>query len=250
MNHSMQKNHAVTVCLAIVFILAGCHKKVAPPPPPPPPTPAPAPAPAPTANITVNPSVIDQGQSATLAWKTTNATEASIEGIGSVALNSSQSVSPTRSATYTLTAKGPGGTVEVNSRLTVNPPPPKPVTPPPPLTEEQLFEQNIRDIYFDYDKADIRPQDASAVEQDSAFLLKYPDTKLLIEGHCDERGSAEYNIVLGQKRAESLQKALVSDGIPASRIRVISYGKEKPFCTDSNEQCWQQNRRDHLKIDR
>jgi peptidoglycan-associated lipoprotein len=250
MNHSRLKMHPVAVCLVAILILAGCHKKAAAPPPPPPPAPAPAPAAAPTASITVNPSVIDQGQSATLAWKTTNVTDASIEGIGTVALNSSQSVSPTRSTTYTLTAKGPGGTVEANARLTVNPPQPKPVPPPLPITEEQLFEQNMQDIYFDYDKADIRTQDSPVVEQDFAFLLKYPDIKLLIGGYCDERGSAEYNIVLGQKRAESLQKALVSDGIPASRIRVISYGKERPFCTDSNEQCWQQNRRDHLKIDR
>jgi peptidoglycan-associated lipoprotein len=203
-----------------------------------------------TASITVNPSVIDQGQSATLAWKTANATDVSIEGIGSVDPNSSQSVSPTRSITYTLTAKGPGGSMQANARLTVNPPQPKPVPPPPPITEEQLFEQSMQDIYFDYDKADIRTQDSPAVEQDSAFLLKYPDIKLLIEGHCDERGSAEYNIALGEKRAKSMQNALVSDGIPASRIRIISYGKERPFCTDSNEQCWQQNRRDHLKIDR
>ena len=250
MNYSRLKKHPVAVCLAVIMILAGCHKKAAAPPPPPPPAPAPAPAPAPTASITVNPSVIDQGQSATLAWKTANATDVSIEGIGSVDPNSSQSVSPTRSITYTLTAKGPGGSMQANARLTVNPPQPKPVPPPPPITEEQLFEQSMQDIYFDYDKADIRTQDSPAVEQDSAFLLKYPDIKLLIEGHCDERGSAEYNIALGEKRAKSMQNALVSDGIPASRIRIISYGKERPFCTDSNEQCWQQNRRDHLKIDR
>ena len=74
--------------------------------------------------------------------------------------------------------------------------------------------------------------------------------KLVIGGHCDERGSAEYNVALGQNRGESLQKALVSDGVAASRIRVVSYGKEKPFCTESTEQCWQQNRRDHLTLDR
>ena len=250
MNYSRLKHCPVALCLSAILILAGCHKKAVAPPPPPPPSPAPAPTPKPTASITVNPPVIDQGQSATLTWKTGNATDVSIEGIGPVAGNSSQSVSPSESATYTLTAKGPGGSVQVNARLTVNPPPPKPVSAPPSMTEEQLFEQSVHDIYFDYDKADIRPQDSSVVEEDSAFLLKYPDMKLLIEGHCDERGSAEYNIVLGQKRAESLQRALVNVGVPASRIRVISYGKEKPFCTDSNEQCWQQNRRDHLKIDR
>jgi peptidoglycan-associated lipoprotein len=105
------------------------------------------------------------------------------------------------------------------------------------MTDEQLFEQGVHDVYFDYDKADLRPQDSTVTEQDAAFLVKHTDMKFVIEGHCDERGS-------------SLQHALVSDGVPASRIRVISLGKEKPFCTESNEQCWQQNRRDHLRLDR
>ena len=118
------------------------------------------------------------------------------------------------------------------------------------MTEEQMFEQNVHDVYFSYDKYTLRPQDSTVVEEDAAFLQKYPDMKLVIEGHCDERGSEEYNIALGQNRAESLQKALVSDGIAANRIRTISLGKEKPFCTESNEQCWQENRRDHLKLDR
>jgi peptidoglycan-associated lipoprotein len=124
------------------------------------------------------------------------------------------------------------------------------VAPPPSLSEEQLFKQNVHDTYFDYDKADLRPQDDAVVEQDAAFLVKHPDMKLVVEGHCDERGSAEYNIALGQRRAESLQKALVADGVSASSIRVVSYGKERTFCTESNEQCWQQNRRDHLVLDR
>jgi len=74
--------------------------------------------------------------------------------------------------------------------------------------------------------------------------------KIVIGGHCDERGSAEYNIALGQNRAISLQKALLDQGLPASRIRVVSYGKEKPFCSESTEECYQQNRRDHLTLDR
>jgi peptidoglycan-associated lipoprotein len=203
----------------------------------------------PTASIRATPSVIDQGQSATLTWTTTDATAASISGIGTVAPSGSQSVSPTVSATFTLTAKGPGGSVEATARITVNPPSPRPVSPPPSMTEEQLFEQNVHDIYFDYDKADLRTQDLPVVEQDAAFLLKYPDMNLVIEGHCDERGSAEYNIALGQNRALSLQKALEDKGVQASRLRVVSYGKERPFCTESNAQCWQQNRRDHLKLD-
>jgi peptidoglycan-associated lipoprotein len=118
------------------------------------------------------------------------------------------------------------------------------------MTDEQLFEQNVHDVYFDYDKANLRAQDLAVAEQDAAFLVQHPNMKFVVEGHCDERGSAEYNIALGQERAMSLQKALVTGGVPASSIRVISYGKEKPFCTESNEQCWQQNRRDHLRLDR
>jgi peptidoglycan-associated lipoprotein len=249
-NYSKLKALPVAACLAAILVLGGCHKKAVAPPPPPPPTPAPAPAPVPTASIRVAPSVIDQGQSATLAWSTTDATSAVIGGIGTVATSGSQLVSPTRSSTFTLTANGPGGNVEATTRITVNPPPPAPAPLPPSMTDEQLFEQNVQDAYFDYDKADLRPQDATVVEQDAAFLVKHPDMKFVIEGHCDERGSAEYNIALGQRRAESLLKALVTDGVAASSIRVISDGKEKPFCTESNEQCWQQNRRDHLRLDR
>ena len=78
----------------------------------------------------------------------------------------------------------------------------------------------------------------------------HPNVKLLIGGYCDERGSSEYNLALGQKRADSAKKALVDAGVDASRIRVISYGKEKPFCTESNEACWQQNRRAGFSLDR
>jgi peptidoglycan-associated lipoprotein len=195
--------------------------------------------------------VIDQGQSATLAWTTTNASSASIAGIGTVAISGSQSVSPARSSTYTITATGAGGSVEATARLTINPPPPPPPAPlPPSLTEAQLFAQSVHDIFFDYDKADIRASDTTVVQQDAAFLTQHPDMKFVIEGHCDERGSAEYNIALGQRRAESMQKALAADGVAASQMRIVSYGKERPFCTESNEQCWQQNRRDHLILDR
>ena len=159
MNHSKQKALPATVCLAAILVLGGCHKKAVAPPPPSPPTPAPAPAPVPTASIRATPSVIDQGQSATLAWSTTNATSAAIGGIGTVATSGSQLVSPTRSSTFTLTANGPGGSVEATARITVNPPPPTPAPLPPSMTDEQLFEQGVQDVYFDYDKADLRPQD-------------------------------------------------------------------------------------------
>ena len=247
-NRPKLKRLPLAVCLAAIIVLAGCHKKApAPPPPPPPP---PAPMPTPTASISINPTAIDAGQSATLVWSATNATGASITGVGTVAASGSQAVSPSRSTSYTLTATGPGGTAQASTRLTVNPPPPPPVQPPPPITMEQLFEQNMHDVYFDYDKYDLRSQDVAVASEDAAFLLKYPNMKIVIGGYCDERGSAEYNLALGQNRAGSLQKALVADGVPAGSIRVISYGKEKPFCTESTEACWQENRRDHLQLDR
>jgi peptidoglycan-associated lipoprotein len=235
--------------LSGVIAFSGCHKKIAPPPPPPPPSPKAA---APTATIQVNPKAILQGQTATLTWSTTNATDTTIDGdgIGTVATSGSRSVTPTRSSDYTLTAKGPGGTVEASTRITVNQPPPTPAPLPPALTEEELFSKNMQDVYFDYDKSNLRTDATAAVSQDADFLKQHTGMKIVIEGHCDDRGSEEYNLSLGESRAEAMKNALALDGIDASRIRVVSLGKEKPFCTDETEQCWQQNRRDHVKLDR
>jgi peptidoglycan-associated lipoprotein len=118
------------------------------------------------------------------------------------------------------------------------------------LTEEQLFEQNVKDVYFDYDKYALRTTDEATADKDAAFLKSHPGMKVLIEGHCDDRGSEEYNLGLGESRAETLKKALVADGVDASRVKVVSDGEEKPFCTEDTVSCWQENRRDHLKIDR
>ncbi len=246
MKDSKLKKLPAALCLAIV-VLAGCHKKVVAPPPPSPPPPPP---PAPTASISVSPSAIDPGQPATLTWTTANATSITIGGIGPVSASGSQAVNPAASTSYTLTAQGPGGSVQASTRLTVNPPPPPPPQATVLLTEEQLFEQSVHDVFFDYDKSELRAQDSSVVDQDAAFLQQHTGMKIVIGGHCDERGSAEYNIALGQDRAVSLQKALEDKGVAPSRIRIISYGKEKPFCSESTEECWQQNRRDHLVVDR
>jgi peptidoglycan-associated lipoprotein len=232
---------ALVVTLGVAMMLGACGKKKAPAPPPPPP---PAPA-APTASISVNPSSIQAGESASLTWQTSNATDVSIDGIGAVQANGSQSVSPTDSTTYHLVAKGAGGTQEATARLTVTQAPP----PPPPaqtVTDEDLFNQNIKDVYFDYDKADVRGDQQASVQADAQFLSQHTNINITIEGHCDERGSTEYNIALGDKRASAVKEALVTAGVSASRIKTISYGKEKPFCNESNEACWQQNRRGHF----
>jgi peptidoglycan-associated lipoprotein len=228
------------LALGALVTLGACGKKATPPPPPPPPA-----APAPTASVGVNPNTIQAGQSASLTWQTTNATDVSIDGIGAVQPNGSQSVAPTDSMTYHLVAKGAGGTQEATARLTVTPAPPPP-QPTANVTDEDLFSQNVKDVYFDYDKADIRGDQQTSIQADAQFFSQHQNMTFTVEGHCDERGSTEYNLALGDQRASAVKSALTAAGVNASRIKTISYGKEKPFCTESNEACWQQNRRGHL----
>jgi peptidoglycan-associated lipoprotein len=169
-----------------------------------------------------------------------------IDGIGAVASTGTQTVTPAASTTYHVTATGPGGSVDANARLTVTAAMAPPAPAAPDYTEEQLFAQSVKDIYFDYDKYDLRAEDKATIDADAAFLKAHPSIRFTIEGHCDERGSTDYNLALGDNRANAARTALVNAGIPASQIRVISYGKEKPFCTESTESCWQQNRRAHF----
>jgi peptidoglycan-associated lipoprotein len=234
------KWYTLVVILGAIIFAGACKKKAAPAPPPPPPPP-----PSPTASISVDPSSIQAGGSASLTWQTTNATDISIDGIGAVQASGSQTVSPTDSTTYHLTAKGAGGTQEATVRLTVTQPPPPP-PPPPTVSDEDLFNQNIKDVYFDYDKSDIRADQQGSLQADIQFLGQHTNINFTIEGHCDERGSTEYNLALGDKRANAAKESLVGAGISASRINTVSYGKERPFCTESNEACWQQNRRGHF----
>jgi peptidoglycan-associated lipoprotein len=185
-----------------------------------------------------------------LTWSTTNATNASIDGLGDVPTSGAKTVMPTASTSYHLVAKGDGGTAEADVRITVNAPPPVAEAPVSNLSAEEEFKANVQDIFFDYDNHDIRGDAQTALAHDAAYLTSHPSVKVLIGGYCDERGSNEYNLVLGQNRAESAEKALVNAGVAASRIRVISYGKEKPFCTESTESCWQKNRRAGFSLDR
>ena len=228
------------VVLMGAFILSGCSKKAAqatPPSPPPPPA-------APTATLAANPAVIQQGQTTTLTWQTDNASEITIEGLGTVAASGSKPVTPNASTTYMLTAKGPGGTQDASARVTVNEKLAQASSP----SDEDLFAKNVKDVWFDYDKANIRPDQAPSAQGDAAFLLKHPSIQVVVEGHCDDRGSEEYNLALGTSRAESLKRSLLAEGVPADRVKTISYGKEKPFCSEDNDQCWQENRVDHFAM--
>jgi peptidoglycan-associated lipoprotein len=231
---------ALVFALAAMLTLGACKKKAAPPPPPPPPPPA-----APTASLSANPATIQAGQSTTLTWQTSNATDVTIDTLGTVGPSGSRSVTPQASTTYHLIAKGPGGTQDATARVTVTQPPPPP-PPQPSMTEAQMFAQNVHDIFFDYDKYDLRPDQVATAQANAQWLAAHPNVRFTIEGHCDERGSTEYNLALGDNRAAAVKQAMVQAGVSADRIKTISYGKEKPFCMESTEQCWQQNRRAHF----
>ena len=188
MNRVRQLLPVLALCTAVV--VAGCHKKVAPPAPAPPPPPA-APAPPPP------------------------------------------------------------------------PPPPPPApparpAPPPALTEDQIFankslaelnaERPLADVYFDLDESTIRDDAKGPLQRNADWMKRWTSTQVTVEGHADERGSAEYNLGLGSRRADSVKQYLVSLGVQPGRITVVSKGKEQPVCTDHNEGCWQQNRRGHFVI--
>jgi peptidoglycan-associated lipoprotein len=156
-------------------------------------------------------------------------------------------VSPTDSTTYHLVAKGPGGTQDSSARVTVAAPapPPPPVEKEPTLSDTQWVEANVKDVLFDYDSAAIRPDQQAVVAANAKALQGRANLNITVEGHADERGSTEYNLALGDERANAVKNALVAAGVTGNRVNVISYGKEKPVCTESNESCWQRNRRGH-----
>jgi len=221
----------------------GCAKKVTPPPPPKQEAPPPA---RPTVTLQANPTTINKGESSTLTWNSTDATQLSIDpGVGTVTAEGSTKVSPTDSTTYTITATGPGGSATATAAVSVNAPP----APPPPKPEpsiDELWAREVQDAFFDFDKADIRADARTALAQTAEFFKAHPSVKATIEGHCDERGSTEYNLGLGDRRAAAVKQYLVSLGVSASQLNTVSFGKEKPFCMEHNESCWQQNRRGHL----
>jgi peptidoglycan-associated lipoprotein len=207
--------------------------------------------PSPTVTLTAEPSSIERGKSATLKWSSSNATSASLnQGIGTVPTTGSREVFPTQTTEYALTVTGPGGPGSATATVTVRTPPPPPPPPAPSQTFSQVIQKDLRDAYFDYDKSDVR-SDAEATLRSNADALKqifpkFPSDSVVIEGHCDERGTNEYNLALGDRRATSARDFLVNLGVPASKLRTISYGEERPQCTDSDESCWQRNRRAHF----
>jgi peptidoglycan-associated lipoprotein len=229
--------------LAAAVVTFGCNRKVVPPPPPPA---APPPAASPTVTLQASPASVNKGESSTLSWNSTDATKLIIAPeVGDVTAQGSTKVTPSDSTTYMITASGPGGSASATATVTVNAPPP-PVEQPKGPSADDIWKAGVFDAYFDYDKADIRPDARTALSKTADFLKSNPQFKATIEGHCDERGSTEYNLGLGDRRASAVKQYLVSLGVSADRLTTVSFGKEKPFCMESNEACWQQNRRGHF----
>ena len=117
-----------------------------------------------------------------------------------------------------------------------------------PVPKELTAITDLTDVFFDFDKYDIRPGDAKVLDANAVWLKANPNHLVLIEGHCDERGTNEYNLALGERRAKSTMNYLVSQGVQASRVTIISYGEERPQCTEKNEPCWGKNRRAHFLV--
>ncbi len=246
---------------ALIISAAGCKKKTPIPTTPPPPAPSNQPAdttaPASLAvrinSFSGEPRSIEKGQAATLRWSVGNSTDISIDqGLGAVSANGSRQVFPSQTTTYTLTARGGGNqdtrsvTIEVSSSV----PPPPTRTEGARLTGSETLARDAQDVYFDYDKNDIRADSRDTLTKDADVIKRIleadPSFTIVVEGHCDERGSEEYNLALGDRRALAVKEYLVQLGVPEGRLRTISFGKERPVCTDENEACYQRNRRGHL----
>jgi peptidoglycan-associated lipoprotein len=240
-SRSLQRASLFVVLAASVFAF-GCSKKPKQVSAPPSAPPAPAAA-QPTVTLSASPSAVDKGDSSTLSWTSTDATQLTIApDVGTVTAQGSTKVTPAASTTYTLTASGPGGSANASARITVATAAAETAEP----TMDELWRRSVFDAFFDFNKADIRSDARDALGKTADFFRHYPQLRVTIEGHCDERGSTEYNLALGDRRASAVKQYLVSLGISADRLNTVSFGKEKPFCMQATEDCYQQNRRGHF----
>ena len=244
-NRPLVRALSLAVC-SIALLVSGCGKK--------PTTKStgnysePPSAVKPTASLSADKTSINPGESVRLSWTTTDAPNVSIAPeIGAVTAQGNTSVTPGASTTYTLTASGPGGNADSVVHISVATAPPVNTEPAAKSsTLDQLFLEEVGDAFFDYDSAEIRDDAKAALRKNADFFRKYPTMRITVEGHCDERGSTEYNLALGDRRANAVKSYLTGLGIPADRLNTVSYGKEKPFCMEATEACYAKNRRGHF----
>jgi peptidoglycan-associated lipoprotein len=211
--------------------------------------------PAPTVRISLDQDAITRGQSTTLHWNSNNSDRVTISDLGTVPNSGSRVVSPSQSTTYTATANGPGGSDTASARLTVTEETPAETRPRTTPTNTSpaiatLFGQQVQAVFFDYDSADIKPESQDRLRRAAAWLTQGPYRSIAfrIEGNCDPRGTEEYNIGLGERRAQAAKEFLVALGVDAGRVQTVSYGEERAAGTGEGSPgavpSWAHDRRD------
>ena len=248
-------NHAVILILLTAGLaLVGCHSNRTPAGPvaEAPSANPPAPPEPPVCKLTAEPAAIDAGKSVTLSWSSQNATAVNIDpSLGKQLTEGSVTASPENSTTYVLTATGPSGSATCTARVTVS----ANSTPPAPsVSEENIgggggpLSSQIQDIFFDYDSAELRPDAQDTLTKDAAVLKAHAGVPIAIQGNCDQRGSEEYNLGLGQRRANAARDFLANLGVPGNSMTAVSYGRDRLVCSETTEDCYKQNRRDHMEV--
>ncbi len=255
----------LSLALLTAAAISGCGKKKVVLPPPsadrtaetaaPPDRPAAA-ADAPELDVSVAPSLIQPGESAWLAWESRNAARVSIEPrIGRVDQRGQIQVYPNQSTTYRVTAEGPGGSVERSAMVEVVSSESSPGLSSSDigmadLPLEERFKLAVKPVFFEFDSAELTPEAKTILEANADWLMRSEnaEARFIIEGHCDLRGTDEYNLALGDKRAQVVRLFLTSKGLDAGRMLTISYGEERPFETGDTEEAHALNRRAHFVV--
>jgi peptidoglycan-associated lipoprotein len=246
----------IAVCLMAVCLIAvpACKKKAAVAPtvaeaPAPAPAPPPAAVAKPEIQITANPGSISKGESATLQWQARNASSVAIDGgIGSVAESGSLVVSPGSSTTFTATATNSGGEARSSVRVTVVDRPVVIETTDIGELEKAIADGRIKPVFFAYDRSDLSEESKAILEENARWFRRWPTAPVLIGGHCDERGTEEYNLALGDRRAQIAYQYLIERGVNPEQLDAVSFGEEQPFVRGQSEAEFSQNRRAHFSV--
>ena len=206
----------------------------------------------PVVSFSADPAAVDPGKCSTLKWTTENVKKATIDqGVGAVAASGSKEVCPAETTQYLMTATGTGGTVTEEATVMVNAPAPPPPPPPPapvPAPERKVIDRLTIRVNFDFDKSTIRKADVADLEKAVAFVKKYPDSKVVLVGHTDSRGSDKYNVKLSQRRADAVKKYLVDKGEKTDRITTEAKGESEPIADNKTEKGRFENRRVEVLI--
>lgn len=248
-------------CTLVCFLSLSVSCKKKPQPiaraPVPPPVSADKPAPAtvssPTVEISAAPSTIERGQQTELSWNSSHATSLIIDsGVGNMAESGSLIISPRESTTYTATATGARGEAKASTRVTVVDRIGSGVIGVTDIhgLEQAIREGKVQPLFFSYDKADLSSEAKLLLEANAHSFREFPEAKVVIEGHCDERGTEEYNLALGDRRSQAAMDYLLQLGVDPKQLKPISFGEERPFATCHDESCWRQNRRAHFRVQR